>query len=132
MPRAPGGGTDILARLVQPGLEKKFGVSIIVDNRPDAAAVMGATIVAKAKPDGYTFYARTIPSTRIRRSSIRCPYDTLKDFTAVTMLAQGPVILLVASRRAGEDPAGADRAREEDPAHLSPPAASAPRPIWSA
>src|SRR4051812_7189986 len=57
VPRAPGGGTDILARLLAPSLEKKLGVSILVDNRPDAAAVMGAAIVTKAKPDGYTFYA---------------------------------------------------------------------------
>ena len=57
VPRAPGGGIDILARLLQPALEKKLGVPVIVDNRPDAAAVMGATIVTKAKPDGYTFYA---------------------------------------------------------------------------
>ena len=54
VPRAPGGGSDILARLLQPALEKKLGVPVIVDNRPDAAAVMGATIVTKAKPDGYT------------------------------------------------------------------------------
>ena len=79
-----------------PGLEKKLGVSILIDNRPDAAAVMGATIVTKAKPDGYTFYAgRQRASTRTRRSSNSLPYDTLKDFTAVTMVAQGPVILIV-------------------------------------
>jgi tripartite-type tricarboxylate transporter receptor subunit TctC len=54
VPLAPGGGSDILARLLQPALEKKLGVPVIVDNRPDAAAVMGATIVTKAKPDGYT------------------------------------------------------------------------------
>jgi tripartite-type tricarboxylate transporter receptor subunit TctC len=95
VPRAPGGGTDILGRLVAPGLEKKFGVSIIVDNRPDAAAVMGATIVTKAKPDGYTFYASDNSFYQNPAILESLPYDTLKDFTAVTMLAQGPVILLV-------------------------------------
>ena len=95
VPRAPGGGTDILARLVAPGLEKKFGVSIIVDNRPDAAAVMGATIVTKAKPDGYTFYASDNSFYQNPAILESLPYDTLKDFTAITMLAQGPVILLV-------------------------------------
>ena len=49
-PRAPGGGSDNLARLLSPGLEKKLGVPTIVDNRPDATAVLGATLVAKAKP----------------------------------------------------------------------------------
>ena len=95
VPRAPGGGTDILARLVAPGLEKKFGVSIIVDNRPDAAAVMGATIVTKAKPDGYTVYASDNSFYQNPAILDSLPYDTLKDFSAVTMLAQGPVILLV-------------------------------------
>ncbi len=95
VPRAPGGGTDILARLVAPGLEKKLGVSVIVDNRPDAAAVMGAAIVAKARPDGYTFYASDNSFYQNPAILDSLPYDTLKDFTAVTMLAQGPVILLV-------------------------------------
>src|SRR4029453_14362929 len=54
VPRSPGGGSDILARLLQPALEKKLGVPGTVDNRPDAAGVRGATIVTKAKPDGYT------------------------------------------------------------------------------
>ena len=57
VPRAPGGGTDILVRLIAPGLEKKFGVPIVVDNRPDASAVVGAVVVAKAKPDGLTLLA---------------------------------------------------------------------------
>lgn len=95
VPRAPGGGTDILARLLAPGLERKLGVSIIVDNRPDAAAVMGAAIVTKAKPDGYTFYASDNSFYQNPAILDSLPYDTLKDFTAVTMLAQGPVILIV-------------------------------------
>ena len=95
MPRAPGGGTDTWSAWWQPGLEKKFGVSILVDNRPDAAAVMGATIVTKAKPDGYTFYASDNSFYQNPAILDSLPYDTLKDFTAVTMLAQGPVILLV-------------------------------------
>jgi len=50
VPRSPGGGSDIIARLIAPGLEKQLGTTIIVENRPDATAVLGATIVAKAKP----------------------------------------------------------------------------------
>lgn len=95
VPRAPGGGTDVLARLLAPGLEKKLGVPIIVDNRPDATAVLGAQIVAKAKPDGYTFYASDNSFYQNPAILESLPFDTLKDFTAVTMLAQGPVILIV-------------------------------------
>ncbi|HEY4170858.1 MAG TPA: tripartite tricarboxylate transporter substrate-binding protein [Reyranella sp.] len=72
VPRAPGGGTDNLIRLLRPGLEKKLGVSILVDNRPDAAAIIGSSIVAKAKPDGYTFLLADNALYQIRRSSTRC------------------------------------------------------------
>jgi tripartite-type tricarboxylate transporter receptor subunit TctC len=95
VPRAPGGGTDILARLLAPGLEKKLGVPIIIDNRPDASAVVGAVVVAKAKPDGHTFLAADNAFYQNPAILDSLPYDTLKDFTAVTMMAQGPVILIV-------------------------------------
>ena len=95
VPRAPGGGSDILARLLQPALEKKLGVPVIVDNRPDAAAVMGATIVTKAKPDGYTILLTDNSFYQNPAILDSLPYDTIKDFTAVTMMAQGPVILIV-------------------------------------
>jgi tripartite-type tricarboxylate transporter receptor subunit TctC len=94
VPRAPGGGTDILVRLIQPGLEKKFGVPVVVDNRPDAAAVVGAIVVAKAKPDGLTLLASDNAFYQNPAILDSLPYDTFKDFTAVTMMAKGPVILL--------------------------------------
>ncbi len=89
VPRAPGGGSDNLARLLSPGLEKKLGVSIIIDNRPDATAVLGATIVTKARPDGYTFYLADNSFYQNPAILDSLPYDTIKDFTAVTMMAQG-------------------------------------------
>ena len=95
VPRAPGGGTDNLMRLMQPGLEKKLGVSILIDNRPDAAAIIGASLVSKAKPDGYTFLAADNALYQNPAIMDSLPYDTLKDFSAVTMVAQGPVILIV-------------------------------------
>jgi tripartite-type tricarboxylate transporter receptor subunit TctC len=95
VPRAPGGGTDNLIRLLQPGLEKKLGVSILIDNRPDAAAIIGSTLVARAKPDGYTFLAADNALYQNPAIVDSLPYDTLKDFSAVTMIAQGPVILIV-------------------------------------
>jgi tripartite-type tricarboxylate transporter receptor subunit TctC len=95
VPRAPGGGTDILVRLLAPGLEKKLGVPIIVDNRPDASAVVGAMVVAKAKPDGQTLLAADNAFYQNPAILESLPYDTLKDFSAVTMMAQGPVILIV-------------------------------------
>jgi tripartite-type tricarboxylate transporter receptor subunit TctC len=95
VPRSPGGGSDNLARLLAPALEKKLGVSIIVDNRPDATAVLGATIVEKSKPNGYTLYLADNSFYQNPAILESLPYDTVKDFTAITMLAQAPVILMV-------------------------------------
>ena len=95
VPRAPGGGSDILARLIQPALEKKLGQTVIVDNRPDAAAVMGAAIVTKAKPDGYTLLLTDNSFYQNPAILDSLPYDTLGGFTAITMLAEAPVLLIV-------------------------------------
>ena len=95
VPRSPGGGSDNLARLLAPALEKKLGVSIIVDNRPDATAVLGATIVEKSKPNGYTLYLADNSFYQNPAILESLPYDTVRDFTAITMLAQAPVILMV-------------------------------------
>ena len=95
VPRAPGGGSDILARLLQPALEQKLGVPVIVDNRPDAAAVMGAAIVTKAKADGYTLLLTDNSFYQNPAILDSLPYDTLKGFGAITMLAQAPVLLIV-------------------------------------
>jgi tripartite-type tricarboxylate transporter receptor subunit TctC len=81
-------------RLLQPGLEKKLGVPIIVDNRPDAAAVVGAIVVAKAKPDGLTLLATDNAFYQNPAILDSLPYDTFKDFSAITMVAKGPVILI--------------------------------------
>ena len=95
VPRAPGGGTDNLIRLMQPSLEKKLGVSILIENKPDASAVIGAQLVSKAKPDGYTVLLADNALYQNPAILESLPYDTLKDFTAVSMVAQGPVILIV-------------------------------------
>ena len=95
VPRSPGGGSDNITRLLGPELEKKLGQSVIIENRPDAAAVLGAELVAKAKPDGYTVYLSDNAFYQNPAVLPSVPYDTIKDFTAVTMLAQGPVILIV-------------------------------------
>ncbi len=94
VPRAPGGGSDIISRLIQPGLQQKLGQTIVVENKPDASAVLGADLVAKSKPDGYTLYLSDNSFYQNPPIIPNLPYDTIKDFTAVTMLAQAPVILI--------------------------------------
>lgn len=94
VPRGPGGGSDTIARLVAPGVSQKLGVPVMVENRPDATAVIGAELVAKAPPDGSTFYISDNSFYQNPAVLDRVPYDTLKDFTGVTMFAEGPVVLI--------------------------------------
>jgi tripartite-type tricarboxylate transporter receptor subunit TctC len=95
VPRATGGGSDILARLLSPGMQKRAGQPFVVENRPDASAVVGAVTVARAAPDGYTIFLSDNAFYQNPAVLKTLPYDTVKDFSGVTMLAQGPVILIV-------------------------------------
>ena len=95
IPRSPGGGSDIIARLISPGMQKKLGQTFLVENHPDAAAVVGAELTARAQPDGYTIFLADNAFYQNPAILKKLPYDTLKDFSGVTMLAQSPVILVV-------------------------------------
>ena len=95
VPRSPGGGSDTITRLMAPGLEKRLGASILVENKPDSTAVIGAVDVARAKGDGYRLYVSDNSFYQNPGVLPKVPYDTIADFTGVTMLAQGPVVLLV-------------------------------------
>ncbi len=92
---APGGGTDIITRILAPELTAALGQSVIIENRAGAASTVGTDAVAKSPPDGYTLLASD--STFLINPGLfgsRLPYDTLRDFTGVTMMASAPVVLL--------------------------------------
>ena len=80
VPFAPGGGSDVLARLLGPRLAERLGQPVVVDNRPAAAGVLGADIVAKSAPDGHTLLGTTV--TFVISGALRTglPYDSVKDF----------------------------------------------------
>ena len=81
---APGGFTDVLARLLGQKLTERLGQSVIVENKPGAAGTIGADQVAKAKPDGYTLLLAHSNSNSVAPSLYpRLPYDVLKDFTPI-------------------------------------------------
>ncbi len=94
-PFQPGGGTDLLARLIAQKLTESMGVTFIVENRPGAGGVVGADVVAKARPDGYTLI--TVSASHSINPSIykKLPFDTLRDFAPITLLAGGPGLLVV-------------------------------------
>jgi len=95
VPYGPGGGTDNIARLLSERLSKRWNQPVVVENRAGAEAVIGTEQIARSPADGYTlgFIApgHTLnPSTRAK-----LPYDTLKDFVPITMVAQTPFALAV-------------------------------------
>src|SRR5688572_21873196 len=95
VPFAPGGGSDVLARLLGPRLAERLGQPVVVDNRPAAAGVVGADLVAKAAPDGYTLLGTTV--TFVISGALRTglPYDSIKDFAPVTLVISSPLGLLL-------------------------------------
>ncbi len=96
VPFAPGGTTDILARAVAPELSKAFGQQFIVDNRAGAGGNLGAEIVAKSAPDGYTLLMGTVGTHGINRALYpKLPYDPIKDFAPITLVAAVPNVMVV-------------------------------------
>jgi tripartite-type tricarboxylate transporter receptor subunit TctC len=95
VPFPPGGGTDIIARMLLQKLGERLAASFVIDNRAGAGGTIGAETVAKAAPDGYTLL---IPSSShtINPSVFRkLGYDPARDFSAVTLIASGPGLLVV-------------------------------------
>jgi tripartite-type tricarboxylate transporter receptor subunit TctC len=96
VPFPAGGTTDILARAVAQKLAETWGQSVIVDNRPGAGGNIGTELVAKAPPDGYTLLMGTVGTHAINASVYsKLPYDPVKDFTPVILVAGVPNVLVV-------------------------------------
>ncbi|SEA70357.1 tripartite tricarboxylate transporter substrate binding protein [Variovorax sp. YR216] len=94
VPFAPGGTTDILARAVAPELSKAFGQQFIVDNRAGAGGNVGAEIVARSPNDGYTLLMGTVGTHGINRALYpKLPYDPIKDFAPITLVAAVPNVM---------------------------------------
>lgn len=103
VPFAPGGTTDILARAIAPELSKAFGQPFIVDNRAGAGGNLGADIVAKAAPDGYTLLMGTVGTQAINKSIYaRMPFDPQKDFAPITLVAGVPNVMVMNTEMAAQ------------------------------
>ncbi|MFY3853492.1 Bug family tripartite tricarboxylate transporter substrate binding protein [Achromobacter xylosoxidans] len=92
---AAGGATDIVARLVAKALNEELGQTIVVENKTGANSNIGAEIVARAAPDGYTLYVGSIANTINRTLYSKLNYDFVKDFAPIGLLATIPNILVV-------------------------------------
>ncbi|TAK71756.1 MAG: tripartite tricarboxylate transporter substrate binding protein [Betaproteobacteria bacterium] len=94
IPFSPGGATDVVARIVAQKLTEAFKQSVVVDSRPGANGIIGTDIVAKAAPDGYTLLASVASAHTLNPSIYKLPYDPLKDFVAVSLVANLPIMVV--------------------------------------
>lgn len=100
VPFTPGSGTDVIARLIANKVADSLGTSIFIENKPGAGGTIGAALVAKSAPDGYTFLIQSSGHVVNPFIYSGLPYDTLKDFAAVASLVQLPNVM-VTSPNAG-------------------------------
>ena len=95
VPFPPGGGNDILARVLAPKMSEGLGQPVVVDNRPGAGGNIGADLAAKAAPDGYTIVIASNQVTMNPALYARLPFDIEKDFAPIALAASVPMVLVV-------------------------------------
>jgi tripartite-type tricarboxylate transporter receptor subunit TctC len=95
VPQAAGGGSDTIARFVADKLSTALGQTVVVDNKPGAAGMLGAELVKTAPPDGYTMLLSAIDTITAPLVSTRKPFDGVRDFAPITQLAQSHNVWLV-------------------------------------
>ncbi len=93
VPFAPGGSVDVLARVVGQKLQDSWGQPVVVESRPGASTLIGTTVAAKAAPDGYTLVISVSNHTTNPAMREKMPYDTLKDFRPISLMARTPVVV---------------------------------------
>ncbi len=91
----PGGSSDILARPIANEMSKSLGQSVLIDYKPGAGSSIGADVIAKSAPDGYTI-GMLLTAHAVNASLIaKLPYDTVKDFASITLAANLPMVITV-------------------------------------
>jgi tripartite-type tricarboxylate transporter receptor subunit TctC len=92
----PGGGNDIIARLVGAKMQENWGQPVVIDNKPGANSIIAAEHVAKSAPDGYTLLVNATGGMSVNPVLYaKLPYDTLKDFVPISMVGSFPLVLVV-------------------------------------
>jgi len=106
VPSTPGGGLDVMARIMGPRLTEHWGEQVVIDNRAGAGGIIGTDIVSKAAPDGHTLLIVTTGYTTNPYLIGKLPYRTPEDFEPVTSIGTTPVVLVahpsLSARTAGE------------------------------
>jgi tripartite-type tricarboxylate transporter receptor subunit TctC len=92
----PGGGNDIIARLVGAKMQESWGQSVVIDNKPGANSIIAAEFVAKSAPDGYTLLVNATGGMSVNPVLYsKLPYDSLRDFVPISMVGSFPLVLVV-------------------------------------
>jgi tripartite-type tricarboxylate transporter receptor subunit TctC len=94
-PFPPGGSVDVVGRLLAAKLSESLGQQMVVDNRSGASGVIGTELVMNAPPDGYTLLINTIPFVSNQFLMPRAPYDPLRDFVSISLVASAPSFVTV-------------------------------------
>lgn len=95
VPFAPGGGTDVLARMISVKLSEALGQSVVIDNRPGSDGIVGSEVLTRANPDGYTLIIVSSSHAINPALGRKLPYDTLNDFSYITQTAVQQLLLFV-------------------------------------
>lgn len=97
---SPGGGNDLIARIVAARLQDKLGQPVVVDNKPGAQSIVATELVARAAPDGYTLLIAASGALTINPAVYaKLPYDPAKDFVPISLLAEFPLLLAVGAEQ---------------------------------
>ena len=94
-PFPPGGSVDVVGRLLEAKLSETLGQQMVVDNRSGASGVIGTEVVLNSPPDGYTLLINTIPFVTNQFLMPRAPYDPLRDFVSISLVASSPSLVTV-------------------------------------
>ena len=96
VPFPPGGGTDLVSRIMQPALSAQLGQQILIDNRGGAQGILGTAIAATANPDGYTLVIAEIGATAVTPALVpKMSFNVAKDFAGISQLIEQPYIMTV-------------------------------------
>lgn len=120
IPFAPGGGTDIISRALQPVLQEEFGQALAIENRPGASGTLAVAQLARARPDGYTMLMTTVSASAVVPPLMTPPpYDIFRDQTAVVLAATVPLVGVVPLSSPAQDFEGFLRHARSNPGALN-------------
>ena len=126
VPFLPGGTTDILARLLGARFHAAWGQTTVVENRPGAGGNIGADVVAKSAPDGYTLVMTTASATVNVTLYPKMPYDLRKDLAPITLVASAPIVIVAPDSAGRLDQTGAKAAFSAPSSIMTPTTANPP------